>query len=299
MTTLGDLTDECLSYLYGFGESKDKVATLTSTMTSGSLTFTVDDARQIDRGMVEIESEIIQVTSVDVTTGTVTVAPWGRGLRGTTAAAHSANLPVWNSPRFPRSRVKQEINQVIDFLFPNLFAVAVDETNTARPTTVTYPLPADAESVVSISYQTLGPSKQWYPVTRYKVDYNADATAFPTGKTVDIYADMAPGKTMKIVYRRQFLQFDVTDETQTFASRLLDEGYRDIIRLLVVGRMLTALDAVRMELDTIESVNRAQYTQPTQALAVARGYMAIANDRINQERRRLLTQYPTTQVRMS
>ena len=297
MTTYADIVEECLSHLYGYGEVRDKVTTLTQDIGATDLTFTVADGKQINRGFIEIDSELIAVASVDSSTGTVTVQPWGRGARGTTAAAHTNTTQVTDTPRFPRSTVKREVNEVIGTLYPDLFNVTVDESNTVSPVVVTYPVPADVESILSVQYQSIGPSRQWIQVNRYALDYGADTTAFPTGKSLDIYQGMAPGKPIKIRYRRKF--GTLVNETDTLASVYVSEDWRDIIRMGVVGRLLMSLDSDRLELSSIEASNRAQFVQPLQASAVGRQNLQNMQLRIAQERRELLIRYPSTQVRQS
>lgn len=299
-TTFGDLIEECTNYLHSFGAARDKLTSLSLGLNATDTTFTVADGRQIDRGFLEIDNELMAVNTIDVSTGIVTLHPFGRGARGTVAASHLTNAMITSSPRFPRNRVRSEILQVVNGLYPELFNVAVDQTNTANPAVVTYPLPADARSIVSVQYQTTGPSKLWAPITRYRIDQNADTTAFPTGRSVDIFAGMQPGRSIKIRYRREFPDF--VNETDTFASIFLAEDWRDIIRLMVVGRLLMGLEPARLELDSVESAARSQTTggvQPTAAVSVGKQYLALAQSRMVQERRRLLEQYPSTQVRMS
>ena len=297
MTTLGDLVEDILGHLNSFGESRDLVTSLTAGIDNDDVTFQVAEPRSVSRGLLEIGDELMEVKSVDSSTGLVTLHPWGRGVRGTTAASHLADVKVTSNPRFPRSVVKREISNAIEYLYPQLFAIATDETQTVNPARTTYELPAACESIVRIQYETFGPSRMWYPVTRYRVDYNADATDFTSGKSVDIFASMAPGRTIKIVYRRNF--GSLSADSDTLASAYLSENYSDILRMIVVGRLLMTADNVRVDLDSIESSNRAQTTQPSSAVSIARQYLLQADVRMAQERRRLLTLYPSTQVRMS
>lgn len=297
MSTYGDLISDVESFMSSFGTVRDKVTSLTAAMTDTDLTLTVDDGKQVDRGFIEVDQELMAVKTVDVSTGLVTLHPWGRGQKGTTAAAHLINGKVTSNPRISRFRIGQEINTVIASIYPNLFAVGMDETNSSSPVVVTYPMPAVAESIVSVSYQSIGPTKVWLPVTRYKLDNNADTTAFPTGKSLDIYQPMSPGRKIKVVYRRPFGTFAA--ESDTFASVFLDEGWRDLIRMFALSRLLVGLEPERLELDSVESANRAAFTQPMQAAGVARQFAQQAQQRLADERRRLLTKYPSTQVRMS
>lgn len=297
MSSFGDLIEDVSSYLYSFGQDRDKVTTLTQSLNSSATSFTVADARQVDRGFIEIDSEIMAVLSSDPSTSTVILHPWGRGQKGTAAVAHSANVMVSNTPRFPRSRIAADIKQTVLDLYPELWQVQQDETNIVNPAQVTYPLPAAAESVISVQYQSTGPSKMWVPVTRYKMDYNADLTAFPTGKSLDIYVGMTPGRKIKIQYRTKFGAF--VNETDTFASVGLEESYRDIIRLGAMSRLILAADPARLDLDSIESSARGQMVQPLSATSMAKQFLQLQQLRIAEERRRLLNQYPSSQVRWS
>lgn len=295
--TYADLIEECLSYLTSFGATRDKVTTLTGPIGTGDVNLLVDDARQVDRGLIEIDDELLYVKLSDVSSGIVTVHPWGRGQRGTLAASHSAGTMITNNPFVPRSVVKREIREVIDKLYPDLFAVAVDETQRTAPTQVTYPLPAVAQSIISVQYENVGPSKMWVPVTRYRMDTSADATAFPTGKSLDIYQPMLPGRTLKVRYRTGF--GDLVAETDTLQSVGVEDSFRDIVRLGVVGRLLMGLEPARYDSSTSEASQGGGSSQPQPPSAVGRQYLSLMQIRIQEERRRLLNQYPSTQVRMS
>lgn len=297
-TTLADLVNEIQGYLYGFGVERDKETSLTEDIDDpADIAFTVVDGAQVDRGVVEIDNEIIAVAVSDRGSGNITVHPWGRGWQGTSATTHTAGSRVVNNPRFPRSRIKATINEIINNIYPALFAVGVDTTNTVNPAVVTYPVNAAAESIVSISIQTLGPTKMWRPVQRRSFDYVADPASFTTGKSVDLIERGAPGRPIKIVYRSRFQP--LINDTDTLADSGLDEGYRDIITMGVEARLLPALDGPRLQLGTVESKTMAQYDQPGIASQVAKQLYNQYQQRVQDERDRLLRQYPGSIVRMS
>lgn len=295
MSTFADLIEDVGGYVSSFGSQRDQVTSLIQDIASGDLMFMVDDAGQITRGFIEIDDEVIAVKKPDSNTGVVTVHPWGRGAKGTVAASHLDGAMVTDSPRFPRTRIKQEILQVIGTLFPSLYAVASDESNTARPQLRTYPMPADAQGVISVSVQSLGPSRRWPAVNAWKFDNLADTTAFPTGKSIDIFKPMPPGKPIKIIYRKPFGTFAA--DSATFASIGLPETCRDIVKFKTAAQLLMAEDSGRIQSDTVESANRAQLVQPGQATQVARQLMAYVQTRIEEEADRLEALYPNVQVR--
>ena len=301
MTKFSDVIEEVLSHLYSFGSSRDKVTALSGAITGSVTVLAVDDGKQIDRGYIEIDQEMIQVNTVDPSSGTVTLFPFSRGSRGTVAATHLAGAMVTCNPRFPRNRVAKEINEVINSLYPDLFDIAVFEGNVVNPSRVTYPLPADCQSVVDVTFQTTGPSLMWAPVTRYKMDFSADTTAFPTGKSLDIYGAMQPGRTMKIRYRRALVRMvNESDDMQT-VGYVRDE-WIDIVRMMTVARLLMSLEPVRLELDAFESAARSAQpggVQPTAATSVAKQMLGFAQSRLAAERKELLLRYPSTQVRLS
>ena len=295
MTTFGDLIDDVENVVNNLGSQRDKVTSLTANATTGDLSLSVVDAKQVDRGFVEVDREMIAVVSADSVANTVTVQPWGRGARGTTAATHTSGARVTNSPRYPRFRMGVEIQQVVDSLYPDLWQTAVDETQTVRPPQVAYPVPAVVDSVISVSVQLIGPSKVWAPVTRWRLDKNADATAFTTGKSIDLYAGMPPGRKIKVVYRKAFGTF--TNEATTVASVGLEERWRDIIKLRAAAKLIIASDAGRVQLDSIEAANRAEGVQPLSASRIAQQMMVLAQTRMAEEKHRLLREWPSSQVR--
>ena len=295
MTTFGDLIDDVENVVYNLGTQRDKVTSLDGEVGVSDLTISVADARQCDRGFIEIDSELIAVTSVDPTSSTVTIQPWGRGAKGTTAAAHHTGAKVTNSPRYPRVRMATEIKQVVAGLYPDLWWITSDETNTVSPPVVAYPVPAVVDSVISVAVQLIGPSRVWQPVTRWRLDKNADSTAFPTGKSIDLYAGMPPGRKIKVVYRRDF--GTPTNETTDITTFGLQERWRDIIKFRTAARLIITSDAARLQLDNIEAANRGESIQSLSPARVAQQMNAFAQTRMQEEKLRLLREWPSSQVR--
>lgn len=295
MSTYGDLIAETQQYLYGFGADRDKVTSLKAAIKSDDLQFSVADGGQIDRGYIEIDDEIFEVAQVDRVSGLLTIHPFGRGAAGTTPAPHMSGSRVTNNPRFSRNRVKTEVNNAIRALYPDLFSVASYEFN-ANAAKVTYGLPANAEGVLSVSGETLGPSGMWRPVTRYRFDYLADSTAFPTGKTIDVLDPVAPGRKVKVIYKARTTA--PVYDSETLSANGIEDDWRDLIRLKATSQLLLGLEPIRLNVESIESLARGDASQPAQAVQVSRQLMGMYQNRMAEEIRSLYRRYPTTAVRM-
>lgn len=290
--TLGDLVAEVEDFLSSHGADRDKVCTLSVAMNPSDVSFTVDDATQVDRGLVELDYELVQVTSKNNGTGVVTVPPWGRGQRGTTAAVHSINSRVAVNPRFPRSRIRAEINLQLSNLLPDLFAVAKDTSNTVNPAVVTYPLPATAEGILKVGIQAIGASKMWIPTSGIRFDYTADTTAFPTGRTFDLLSNRGQyGRTIQVVYMTGFTPLSL--DTDTLSAAGADDSWRDIITLGVCARLIAGLDSSKLQTTSVEQQNHAAYVQAGTGNAIARQLLQMQAARVAQERGLLFQRYPT------
>lgn len=293
MTTLDSMIAEVEDFLSSHGADRDKVTTLSASLTSSALSLTVADADVVDEGFIEIGDELLAVKQPTAGSTTVTVQPWGRGQRGTTAAAHNANARVATNPRFPRSRIKAEINTAISNLFPDLFAVAVDETNTVTSTKLTYPINAEAEGVLRVAVETIGPTGMWFPVQQVRFNYRANTAAYPTGKTVDIASrsGLTPGRKIQVTYLKQF--GTLSSGASTLALAGVDESWRDLITLQVCSKLILALDASRLQTTTMEQQNRSNFVQAGNASQISRQMVGLYQVRLEQERRLLFQRYPS------
>ena len=163
MTTFNDMVEEVLINLEGFTLRQDRTTYLTAAIDNNDLTIALASGDNIGKGIVEIDDELIHIDSVDRSDRSATISPFGRGYRGTTAASHTLNTKVTFAPSFPRLSVKRAINDTIRAVYPNVFGVA-STTFTFNPSVTTYSLPTEAETVLAVSWDTIGPSNEWLPI---------------------------------------------------------------------------------------------------------------------------------------
>lgn len=293
MTTLADLVAEVEDFMYSHGADRDKETTLVGSLTNSATTFTVAEASLVDRGLVEIDYELIAVKSKDNTSNVVTAQPWGRGQRGTTAASHSANARVAINPRFPRSRIKTEINRAISNLYPDLFKVATDATLTVNASKTTYALPAAVERVLDVQVDTVGPTGAWVRPNRWNFNYNANTTDYPNGKSLDIIGGFTPGRTINVTYATTF--GTLSADADTLAAAGVDDSWADLITLQVVSKLVLALDPSRLTLGSVEQQTRGNEYQVGTPAQLSRQYQNLYNQRLLQEKALLQDKYKARQ----
>jgi hypothetical protein len=297
-TTLTDLINEVQINLAGYTYQQDRATHLTSavtTLTSPSSSPTIlslGSTENLGKGVVEIDEELIWVDSFDRIANTATVSPYGRGYLGTTAATHTVDTKVTISPTFPRYVIKKAINDTINAAGSTIFAVNVT-TFTFNAAQTTYDFDGlNIQNILSIMWQSVGPSLEWIPVRRWSWDSKADATAFgATSQTVTIGDYITPGRTVKVVYSTDPVPF--TTNSQDFSTQTgLPNSCKDVIVLGASYRLLTYLDPARAA-QVSPQADETDSKRPYGASQTATKQLyALYTQRLNEETQRQQTAYP-------
>jgi hypothetical protein len=291
--TFAQMVDEIRVNLSGYTLRQDRISNLANVggISATDLEIKIGSADNLAKGIIEIDDELIWINSFDSTNLQLNaIQGFGRGYAGTTPAPHTQNSMVTMTPTFPRVNVKKAINDTINSLYPKLFAVnsVVFTFNAAQ---VAYPLPADARDVLYISWQTVGPSKEWLPVNRWRMDRMANVAAFDTNKTVNIYDKIMPGRKVQVYYST--LPNDLTNNTDDFATVTgLPESSRDVVTFGAAYRLLSYLDTGRINLSSAEAdINDNKL--PSSAGASASKYVfALYQQRLLEESTKLQDRFP-------
>ena len=302
MTTLGQMIDETLINLSGYTYQQDRSTYLTSavtTLTSPSSSPTVlslGSTDSVGKGIIEIDEELMWISSFDRVSNTATVAPYGRGYLGTTAATHAVDSKVTISPIFPRYVVKRAINDTVRAMGTQLLTVG-QTTFTFNPSVTTYEI-SDAngsliENILSMSWQDIGPSKEWIPVRRWSWDAKAEtATWGNDAQTVTVGDYITAGRTVKVNYLKQPGSMSSTSDVFT-TSTGYSETVRDVVILGAAYRLLTYLDPARSsqispqadEIDAKRSFGSSN--------TAARQIYALYQQRLKEEVSAFQGQFPT------
>jgi hypothetical protein len=285
--TFSSLIDEVITSLQGFGTANDQVVTLTAELLGDALQFPVDDSDSISKGLLEIDEEIMYASHAE--NGVVYVPAWGRGFKGTTAAAHAAGSPVWVSPTWPRATVAREVNNTIRSLWPSLFGVATVDLS-ANSTSWEYELPANCERVLSVEWRYNYPDG-WDIVKSWEVSHSAYTTDFPTGKSLLLGDPLPASAKLHVTYAILPQALSLPESVFTLSG--LPASCRDVVVLGTAARMIPWQDTARLPVETVPSDALDNNKPVGNAIQVAQAIRQQYQLRLDQERRALLERFPT------
>jgi hypothetical protein len=292
MATFGSMTDEVVRKLAGFTLRQDRQTHLTSAANATATTISVASAQNISTGIIQIDDELIYVDSYDRSSGTLNIPPYGRGYNGTSAATHQNGARVIISPTFPSVDVKDAINETLLATFPDLYTTGV-HTFTFSPARSTYPLPNEVESVLGVSYETTGPSKEWLPIRGWRVDPMANVDTFNSRNSISLYSGVEPGRTVQVFYSSAPTVMD-TDEDEFETVTGLPVSCKDVIVLGATARLASYIDPGRLTFGSAESDQQSQiagraYGAGTNA---SKYLLALYDKRLAEEARKMNDRNP-------
>ena len=290
-TTFQNLIDDVQLDLAGFTYRQDRVTYITAAITATDLTIRVSSTENIGKGIVEIDDEMMWVDSYDRQSNTITIAPFGRGYNATTAAAHAVNTKMVIAPTYPRQAVKRAINDTINAVYPKVFGIG-STTASFLASRTTYPLPANAIQILSMAWQSVGPTKEWLPIRQWRWDPIANTTAFTTGKTVSIYDNVLPGRTIQIVYAALPVNFaNLTDDMES--TTLLPSSMRDVLVYGAAWRLSSYVDPARISISSPQSDEIDAKRPYGTGANVTKQLQTLYMMRLEEESLKQKLQYPT------
>ena len=248
-TTLGDLIEDVEGLLHGHTGQDEQVTYLDGAISDSALSLTLGSIEGLRRGLIEIDDELLWVDSVDPVSKTVLIAPFGRGYRSTSAASHSNNTKVTMNPLLPRNRVRRAINETIEAVGGDLFGVA-NGTISYESGTVTYELSTatfpDLLDVLAVTYDSETSTDSWITVRRWKFIDKANATVFPSGKSIDLYDPIRSGSDINVTYTKNTVAFaDNASTTALFSTTNIPSSAKDVITYGAAARLAWAIEGSR------------------------------------------------------
>ena len=293
MPTLNEMIDDVRGSLQGYTLRQDRITYVAnpSGINTTDTQITVGSASNLAKGVIEIDDELIWIDSFDKASNVLNVIPgFGRGFQGTNPTPHSEYAQVTLAPTFPRVNIKKAINDTINSLYPKIWATGFT-TFTFNASQTTYPLPDDVENIIYMSWQTTGSSLEWLPINRWRADPMANTATFNTSNTVNIYENIQPGRTVQVYYTTTPNTLD--SSTDDFADVTgLPDTCSDVVTLGAAYKLLSYLDAGRINLTSAESDLNDSKLPSTAGVSASRYIFALYNQRLNEEALKIQDKYP-------
>jgi len=299
--TLLDMMNEVSMNLSGYTLIQDRATYITSNVAATASTIatpivlSLASSDNLGKGVVEINEELFWVDNYDRLANTATISPYGRAYLGTTLAAHTAGDKVTISPVFPRFAIKRAINDTISAVGSSIFAA--DTTTITYSTAVSaYRLPAtgtslDIRNILSVAYQSIGPSKEWIPIKNWRFDGNANSTAFTSEQTISIYDGITSGRTIQIVYSTDPIPFSTNADVFTTKTGL-PLSCKDLVVLGATYRLLSNLDPARASMVSPQADETDSKRPYGSSQSITRQIFTLFTQRLNEEIKNQQDRYP-------
>ncbi len=300
-TTLSDMINEVSMNLSGYTLTQDRstyiksAVAATASSSASPIVLSLGSTDNVGKGIVEIDEELFWIDTYDRVGNTATVAPYGRAYLGTTLATHAVDTKVTISPTFPKFSIKRAINDTIKGLSGTLFA-ADTTTITYSSAVSTYRLPTTGTSlgirnVLSVAYESIGPSKEWIPIRSWRFDSNANATSFTSEQTISIYDMITSGRTIQIVSSKDPTSFATNADVFTTQTGLPD-SCRDLVILGSTYRLLSNLDPARAAMVSPQSDEVDSKRPYGSSQSLTRQIYALYTQRLAEEVKSQQSRYP-------
>jgi len=300
--TLSDMINEVSMNLSGYTLTQDRSTYLrsavaaTASSSASPIVLSLGSTENVGKGIVEVDEELFWIDTYDRIGNTATVAPYGRAYLGTTLASHTADTKVTIAPTFPRFSIKRAINDTIKGLSGVLFA-ADTTTITYSSAVSTYRLPATGtitggiRNILSVAYESIGPSKEWIPIRSWRLDSNANSTAFDSEQTISIYDMITSGRTIQIVYSKDPTAF--TSNSEVFTTQTgLPESCRDLVVTGSIYRLLANLDPARAAMVSAQADETDSKRPYGSSQSLTRQIYALYTQRLAEEVKSQQNKYP-------
>jgi hypothetical protein len=252
--------------------------------------------------ILQIDYELLLVTGAPA----ASAVPVQRGYYGSTPASHTANANIVVNPRFPAVDIIRAINEDIDDLSApaNGLFQAKEITLNYNPVLVGYDFTdangggqvtsANLIDLLEVRVHEYGPAQVWPPVplSRVKVQRQADTTQFPSGMALQFRGCGFPGRPIRVQYMAPYTTPLAAAADDVAAVTGLHPQAHDIPTLGATYRLMQFREIPRSFTEAQPQPRKAQEVPVGSSLTAMKGVMQHRLDRIAAERGRLNRMYP-------
>lgn len=254
MATLGNAIEKTLNRWIYPGDSNRPAfetlnALLSDSATSIAVTGRLGSDAVPDDCVVEIESELILMSSVSGTTLTFNE----RGYLETTAAQHASGTKVWIDPPYSRKALFDAANEIIANLYSmsggRLYARTIDTTTTFSYT-APQSLPTGGLDILNIRVlpSATGTITRWNTLdegTDYEVYYDTTPASYHT------FGGSTSGSSQKVTYKKDFTQA-TTEADDLTTTCLVPAGLANQLPKAIAGTLLQGKELPAVQIEDIK-----------------------------------------------
>jgi hypothetical protein len=291
------MTDRIETLLHGYSMNTESTTWLVAPASSTSISISVNDSSIVSRGFVQIGDELMYVNSTNNIDNILNLAPWGRGQRGSVAVEHDNLSKVVVAPVFPRYEIKKAINDTINSVYPQVFAIGQYQFNYIAART-TYDIPDEVQNILTVTHSVIGPSKEWLPVRAWQIDRTANPTAFGDGTnfghSLSVYSPIVPGRPVNVAFAKRPSLFDINSTASQEMSTVtgLPSYAEDVLIYGAAFRMVSFLDPSRLGPLSAEADVLDNQRGPQSGANAARFLFNVYSTRLNEVAENMRRQFP-------
>lgn len=237
---------------------------LTASVSSSATSITVADATAFkDNWAIEIDTEVLVVTSTASSGTTVSVR---RAARGSTAASHASGAVILKKPAFFNIEILDALNAGLEAMYPLVYKEVVDESLTTTVNTYEYTIP-DMPSDTDIKI---------YHLSEVSLQENSDEAFYPrrdwtvkrgaTPKLQFRRASANTGDTLRLHGYGPFPRLTLSGSLDSQFPRQAEEA----LVLYAASYLLGSGEAGRVRMDTGAVDNREQANAVGSSMRAAR-----------------------------
>jgi hypothetical protein len=145
--------------------------------------------------------------------------------------------------------------------------------------------------VLSVSYESIGPTKEWRPVRGWRLDAMADPSSFGSSNSITLLSAVEPGRSVRVIYT---MEPDVLESAQDdFSSTTgLPDSAKDVIVYGAVYRLLSFIPAARLNYATADAEMQSSRLDINAGTNIAKYFYALFQQRLAEESKKLVDKYP-------
>lgn len=271
-------------------EERNTLGAAMTDTTGTAATFSSTLGGIIAGALVEIDTEVLYIQSVDTSAKTAVVI---RGSEGSTAATHASGATVTVNPRFPAFAAFIALNDTLRDLSASNYFQMKAVTITFDASKFGYDLTdSDVIDLYDIRVKRTGAQLAWDRVDNYALHRNMDPAEFASTNALFLYGNppASNGQPMRVLYKAPFALLAAT--TNDVSVTGLPSSSYDVPPIGAALRLLAGREVKRNFTEQAGESRRSQEVPPGAVLGSMRGLQALFDARIRSEVKGLLAQYP-------